>query len=671
MKNNESIELESSNLIELVYSAGNLFSSKEQNWHLSQIKNKETDEEKISFYIWAAKQRIEILKNAPKSKKDQIEASITKLLDQSTGGDREMIKGKPLEDMKAAILQFRENQSVVQDRTRKISHLPAGFEKKVWERFMDRFDNETSGDLLNPTLMTNFRKSIDTTFNHLAKVLEMQSRVQSKLSSEKYFDLRSSEGAQTEGARLSGILQTQIFDWLGQDTRLRDWESGLTDLLKKQLPKNLKEFKEHYSGVFSPEFWKNLSSTNPMEIPNFTVAFNFQSEADFLTKVSMGDIKSLPKALKKSLLSDGEEILSEFFSESDRKKEAGKLKAFSEKKPAAILKKVTSLRSIQNGNRERAQKELNRIKQLYFDKDTMSASAELDLFRKKYGSNVLSSLMEDKFEVRMDLRVMRINDLENQLKITKNSERKKHIHEQLSELCVQRKDHCDLDMSAEERGQRVLAIEKDVRSARDRGDLSGAKSLAKKLRGLNDVKAELLISEINRAIEKKNGANLDDSGEGAVNTSIEKQKKIEFYEKCLEHARGVKEACGQVGIPTDDPGFWKNEGLKNRVGWLKDHGLYHMYQKFNSSDPNIPSQAQNGGFRFRWMDGIGSGLTHGRAETGIKYLQRYKESGYILAALAGAFSMNWKNVGSPTYTPDEFVSEVNQQLSELKGVKVK
>ncbi len=655
----------------LVYSAGSIFTIEDRQWHLEQIEKGETTEEKIQFYIWAAEQRTEILQNTPKEKRKEVAEIIEKLLNQHSGDKREQIKGESLDRMKEAVSQFRENQDLVRTKTQKLRNLPAGFETRIWERFMGRLETETSGDLLDPVLMANFHKSIETTFNHLAKVLEMQDKVKKQISSEKYFLLKSTESSDTERARLSGILQTQIFDWLGQDTRLREWEKGLTELLNKQLPKNLKEFKEHYSGVFTPEFWKNLSATNPMELPNFTVGFNFQTEDDFLTKMSLKDIKKLPKKLKKTLINDGKEILSEFFSDSEWKKEFSALNSISEKKPAELLKKLKELRKIQNRNRNSAQKNLSRIKQLYFDKDSKTANAELDLFRKKYGKNIFHSLMEDRFESMVELRLMRIASLEKQLKITNNRKKKEHIQKQLAELCVTRKNHCDLDMSTEERKTRVKAIEKEVKSSRTAGDLQGAKAKAKSLRGLNDVKAELLISEINREIEKKKEKDLDVNGEKKVDSSVEKQKKIEFYEKTLEHAKGVKEACGQVGIPTDDPKFWKNEGIKNRVGWLKDHGLYDTYQKFNGSDPNIPSQAQNGGFRFRWMDGMGDNLNYGKAENGIKYLQRYKESGYILAALAGAFSINWKNISSPTYTPDEYITKINELMSKEKGKSAK
>lgn len=662
---------DSANFLEQrVLGAGALFSVDERKWHIDQIHAGKTSEEKIDFYIWAVKQREEILENAPVDKRDQITKSIKNLLDQSSRGDLEGKKRKPLEQMRSAVLQFRENQKLVTEKTRKLRNLPAGFESKIWDRFMARFENETDGDVLDTKVMANFRQSIETTFSHLAKVMEMQETVKKKFNSEKYFDLKSKDDSGSERARLSATLQTQIFDWLDQGTHLRDWEKGLGNLLDKQLPKHLKEFKEHYSQVFTPDFWKGVSNTNPMEMPNFTVGFNFQTENSFMTKMSLSDIKKMPKKIKKALLSDGKEILSEFFSADEKKNSISQMKSISEKDPTKLLKIIAKLRKKQEQNRNQAYQALGKIKQLYFDKDTKSANSELTLFKKKYGSNVLGSLMEDRFQGMVDLRMMRIKSLEDQLKITDDKHRQVQIQAQLSELCQSKKDHCDIGTSVDEREKRVSAIEVEVKMARAVGNLTGAKSLAKKLRGVNDVKSELLISEINREIEsKKIKEGGDNEEDGKVETSVDKQKKIEFLEKSIEHAEKVKEACGQVGIPTDDPKFWKQEGITGRVQWLKDHGLYDMYQKFNGSDPNIPRDAQAGGFRFRWMDSRGDTLNASRATDGLKYLQRYKESGYILAALAGAFSINWKNMGSSTYTPDEFIMHVNVDLNDLKGSK--
>jgi hypothetical protein len=138
-------------------------------------------------------------------------------------------------------------------------------------------------------------------------------------------------------------------------------------------------------------------------------------------------------------------------------------------------------------------------------------------------------------------------------------------------------------------------------------------------------------------------------------------------ERCIEHAKKIIEECGRLGIPKDDPKFWGLEGVRNRVAWLRNHGQWETYTKFNMSDKNMPSRTQNGGFRFRWVDSRGSELTPAKAEEGTKYLNRYRESGYALATLAGVFSMNWKGSSSPVYTPEKFILLVQDQLSKVKA----
>ena len=216
----------------------------------------------------------------------------------------------------------------------------------------------------------------------------------------------------------------------------------------------------------------------------------------------------------------------------------------------------------------------------------------------------------------------------------------------------------------------IPGVMETISEKRKQGKLIEAKAAAKKLYGLDNEKAQNQIDQINKEMNKKSDKDKEKDSESDNENSEEKQKKIDFLEKSIEHAKKVMEACDQIGIPKNDPAFWGPEGVKNRVLWLKKHGLYDTYQKFNGSDPNIPKDAQTGGFRFRWMDSRGTELNGSRATDGMKYLVRYKESGYILAAIAGAFSVNWKSASSPTYTPDKYIIKVEEQLTDIKGKKV-
>ena len=84
----------------------------------------------------------------------------------------------------------------------------------------------------------------------------------------------------------------------------------------------------------------------------------------------------------------------------------------------------------------------------------------------------------------------------------------------------------------------------------------------------------------------------------------------------------------------------------------------------------MPSRTHEGGFRFRWVNvNTGSNLTLSSAQRGIEYLTQRKESGYAIAALGGAFSINWKGHSSPVYTPDRFISLVEAELGRVRARK--
>ena len=660
-----SFEVEKRALYDLLWQEGGDLLATDRAWHEQQIEAGRTDEVKLRFYIWASDERKKIVDRAPKDKQQQVFDQVNHILDEHAGSRRESVKMKALQDMKRAIDQFSDTQKIVKSKTQRLKNLPSGFENRIWKRFIARFEDETSGDYLDLKLMENFRKSVDTTFEHLASTLEAQEALKSKINREKYYLLADEKGNSSEYERLAAILETRITDWLDRKVSLRDWNHEFNQLLEKQTPKNLKTFNENYSQVFTTEFWKVKDKFNPMELPNFTSSFNFQSEKSFLTRMSLSDLKKQPKVLKKALSIDLNEQLSEYFNADERKNMTAKFKAFSAKKLTDQMQLVLEVRQQKDRKRQQAQKVFRGLQRSYFSGDPRGAHAGLERLEKKYGKGVLSFLGEKKFGQLLELKMMRITELEKQLKTVPNPKRKISIQKQLQEL-GQAQTIVESGVSKDEKEEKKRDIESQVKTLRSQGQYEAAKSVAKQLRGLNDVKAELLVSEINREIERKESEKVVSDTKESGN-SLEKAKKIEFLEKSIEHAEKVMEACAQVGIPTSDPKFWSPDGIKNRVQWLKDHGLYSMYQKFNGSDPNIPKDAQAGGFRFRWMDSRGGDLTMSRAEDGMKYIRRYKESGYILAALAGAFSINWKGMSSPTYPPDRYITLLNAEITKIKG----
>ncbi|MBT3349613.1 hypothetical protein HN954_03480 [bacterium] len=155
------------------------------------------------------------------------------------------------------------------------------------------------------------------------------------------------------------------------------------------------------------------------------------------------------------------------------------------------------------------------------------------------------------------------------------------------------------------------------------------------------------------------------SREKKLDVGSEKQKRIEFLDKCIEHARKVDE---EDVMPKEDPKVWSIEGVRNRRHWLHDTNKWSEYVALNRSDKNIPKNADPTGFRHRWLNvETGSNLTGAKAEQGLKYLQRYKDSGYKIAALAGAFSLNWRGASSPTYSPQRFIDKIQEERSKILG----
>jgi hypothetical protein len=162
-----------------------------------------------------------------------------------------------------------------------------------------------------------------------------------------------------------------------------------------------------------------------------------------------------------------------------------------------------------------------------------------------------------------------------------------------------------------------------------------------------------------------------ESKEKGSNLSEEKKLILDFYDKSIEHAEKVIEECANWGVRPDDIEYWGQEGVKNRMSLLKKRGTWHDYVRFNSNDKHIPSNARGDGFRFRWLNvNTGSRISGAKADSGIKYMQRYKESGYQLCVLAGAFSIDWAGSDSIVDTPVRFLEKMKSLRNNLLGKTV-
>lgn len=214
--------------------------------------------------------------------------------------------------------------------------------------------------------------------------------------------------------------------------------------------------------------------------------------------------------------------------------------------------------------------------------------------------------------------------------------------------------------------QKVLKEEKinADKERKERQDQARQMQEEKKAKEVQKKENEKKKEEEAKQNKKESGADL----------GFEKQIILKFYEKVIEHAEAVIAICPDWGVDPNDESFWGQEGIKNRPDKLQNinnGAAWENYKKYNAGDPNIPSNAR-GGFRFRWLNvNTGSRMNSGGADAGIKYLQRYKDSGYMLCALAGGFSIDWSGSDSPTYTPVRFLEKVNALKNNLVGSSTK
>lgn len=382
-----------------------------------------------------------------------------------------------------------------------------------------------------------------------------------------------------------------------------DVHFGVAEILKEEIFTEVSE-------VFPARFWRLADEMSPDDFPNFTASFNFALQETFTQEKSLKEIKKFSNQLKKSLIKDAEELLASFFSNIDRQGILQGIKVIGERNPDKILQALLHLREQREKNKESAKKSIQLIKSYLLAKNYADVQTGIFNLKKNFGDNILT--------------VFGDSDLEDKLKKLQLEDKNKQKQEKEVKLAK------ELEVRNKERQQ--SKIEKE----------GGKKEQEKQ-------KEEPKIVHLSEASESK-------------------KMKINFYERCIEHARAVMQKCGELGIPTDDPKYWGLEGVRNRAHWLKTNGKWDDYVKFNQSDRNMPSREYAGGFRFRWLDArTGFNLTAGRAEDGIKYLNRYRESGYAVATLAGAFSMDWKGASSPVYPPERFIQMVEAEIGKLHG----
>ncbi len=523
----------------LVESCG-YFSPRDRSFHLSQIEEGITTEEKINFYMQAAQLREEILQNVSAHKRPIILNQINAVLDESLGESRGL-KLQRLEEIGRAIRDFQENKTLLRHKLFRTQNLPGG---------------------------------------------------------------------------------------LGND------------VLKVLMAEDEERFHHEYELVFTPKFWGRVYGLFSRDYPNVVKSFAYKTEEDFLkTFTSLDELPGFLINLKSAAEKDVKESVKSFFSAEKSKKYLDRFSLISSKDPDKIVDFLHFLCKEKEKNKGEAREIFAWAEKLALQGKLKEAKSEIEIIQKRFGKNAIKEL---------------------------------GLHGFIG--------HLALDLEAEEKAEKKKAVTKKQKTERLLGgieaclaqkDFSGADILVDQLKKWDEFKAaseKKRITKIKEEDAKPNEAANDNEG-NLENVSMEKKLKIEFLERSREHMHQVIEMCKKLGVPEEDPKYWGVEGIRNRVKILRDMGKYDLYKGFNDDDPHVPSTEQAGGFKFRWLDlRTGPNLTRQTAESGIGFLKQFKEgTGYELAVLAGAFSVNWKNPDDPVFTPGEMLSKIEGELTRVKG----
>ena len=436
---------------------------------------------------------------------------------------------------------------------------------------------------------------------------------------------------------------------------------------KALLAKDADRFKSEYEDVFTKDFWSGIYGIFSKDFPSVVKAFPYPTENDFLSAfTSLDELKNFLENLKNSAENDVKTNVSEFFSEEEAKALLERLKNVKLQKPADLIKLLHEVHDTKVKKTEDAKRSFENLRRLNISRDFEAAYSELESMEKKFGKGVMSGLGQQRFRDGLMVDYAREQKLKKEAEKAKGAKKlkiEKKIEEQKNtEASRETKEK----LTKAEKEEKSKTLNTQIDECLERNDFIGAKAAVRRLERVDQEASNQAMKRINEEAQKDSKER--EKPAESIDTSFEKQMKVEFLERCIEHMKKVLDQCNVLGIPKDDPAFWGMDGVKNRVAWLQKNGLYETYKKFNGSDPHVPSTAQAGGFRFRWLDlKTGQRLTASSAESGIKFLKRFKDSGYQLAVLAGAFSMNGKGGSDPVYSPEKYMRMVQEELNNVKG----
>ena len=438
---------------------------------------------------------------------------------------------------------------------------------------------------------------------------------------------------------------------------------------KALLAEDAMRFKTEYENVFTKDFWSGIYGIFSKDFPNVVKSFPYPTENDFLSSFThLDELKKFLENLKKSALADAKENVKAFFSEAEEGALLGQLNGIPIQKPADMVKHLHTLYDKKAKHQEEAKKSFESIQKLSREGYFEAAHSEKEALEKKFGKKAIAAMGGQRFIDRLMVDVAQERRLEKEAKAAKGIQKIKIEKKLESQRTGQENREAQAKLSQAEKEEKTKELNSQLEECLAKNDFTGARSVARRLQGIDVQVATKAIKRINEAT--KASSQETEIQKPALEPSLEKQKKIAFYEQCISHMKKVLEQCSLLGIPKDDPSFWGLEGVKNRVEWLRKNGLYETYKKFNASDPHVPSTAQAGGFRFRWLDiKTGPNLSGGSADAGVGFLKRFNESGYQLAVLAGAFSVNWKGGSDPVHAPGKVLQIIQGELGKVRGEK--
>lgn len=643
-------------------------------WLQLEIQEGRMSETKLAFYIDAAAKWKQILTELPSEfsrKKPEISDRIKDMLDTPSGGNRQE-KKEQLESFYRSVLKLKKVKESVASQARKTLNIPGArdIERRIWQRFLGRFEQEAKGNILDEALVTGLEKSVETTFAHLGHVLSMQQQIQKQLQNPA-FDLQSDRPPQISmRQQILSMVENQLDAWLDGKRSLKDWSKYYEEILHRLSPEHIQRSAEAMQS-FDKTFWASYKQLSPEFFREFWIVFRWSSEKEFFSKHSLTEIRSLlPAQIKLSLLSDLQFATRGLFPETERRSMLAQLRGISDKRPSDMVKMALEFQKKAIQAREKAVQETAKVQRFFARKDIPAAESIIAAMEQTYGPGVFEQTNVRGLAENIRRTRRQIEYLKNIFTMTRDSAGKEMLRERIRSLTSEPFES-EAAIDAARKNETSKAVEAETNTLLALREYEAAQKEADKLRGVDDMLHKKLVARAQHGMkdqkdEPPEAAN--DNAEGKVELSGEQMQKVRFLEMVVEVAKIAKDQCSSVyKIPTDPPSRYWLDPL-NRLKYLDDFNMTGEYRRLTREDPNTPKHASPNGFRPYWVDiRTGDNLTGAAAAGGISYLQRIKTSPHGLLGLAGVFSRNWKGPESPVLTPDMAIDLANAEINRVKS----